>query len=51
MGKNQQEITQWEQLLRIISNDQELVKEMDEIFEGMGFCLQQNSYFLPLNHK
>ena len=45
IGNNQQEITQWEQLLRIVKNDQELAKEMDEIFEGIGFCIQRKISF------
>ena len=49
MGKNQQEIAKWEQLLRIVSNDQELTKELDKIYEGFGFCTTKKHIFYLLN--
>ena len=49
MGKNQQEIAKWEQLLRIVSNDQELTKELDKIYEGFGFCTNKRHIFYLLN--
>ena len=48
MGKNKQEIANWEQLLRIVSNDQELTKELDKLYEGIGFCTTKKHIFYLL---